>query len=102
VRNRRNSGLERRVAELLANRVIAKQDPEWLVQRKKESEGSVSEQSLRQIIVRNPSVAQKAISDEYPRVTNMAVSYLRSAFNPAGALSHRFKTSFPRREHDDE
>ena len=102
MRNRRNSGLERRVAALLANRVIAKQDPEWLVQRKKESEGSVSEQSLRQIIVRNPSVAQKAISDEYPRVTNMAVSSLRSAFNPAGALSHRFKTSFPRREHDDE
>lgn len=87
---------------MLANRVIAKQDPERQVQRKKESEGSVSEQSLRQIIVRNPSVAQKAISDEYPRVTNMAVSYLRSAFNPAGALSHRFKTSFPRREHDDE
>jgi hypothetical protein len=70
VRNRRNSGLDRRVAELLANRVIAKQDPERQVQRKKESEGSVSEQSLRQIIVRNPCVAQKAISDEYRRVTD--------------------------------
>lgn len=55
---------------MLANRVIAKQDPERQVQRKKESEGSASEQSLRQIIVRNPCVAQKAISDECRRVTD--------------------------------